>query len=669
MWPKSMQSISFFHKQFVAVVGVNILPLVIISGLLYSSFIEDYKDNLIEVMHSKISLLAATSSSALLFDDKQVATALLSSLEQYGAMRYAQIYDKNLNLFAEYKRAGQNIDMPIKDFNGSVFFKDQNIYLSHKIVMGDDSLGIILMSADTYSLKNQQQRYILIVSLVFLGSLILTYILNWRLQKRLTAPISELIALVGDVARQKKYHRRLDIRRNDEIGDLILGVNTMLDTIEKNEEQLYSRANYDELTKLPNRHLLNERLAHGISAAGRNKSEIALLFLDLDRFKIINDSLGHTVGDELLVQVAVKLVGILRKSDSVFRWGGDEFVMVLENIQHLEGIEVIVRKIILELCKPSMVGSHLLHVSACIGIARFPQDGEDGLSLLKHADISMYQAKAQGAGNYSYFNRDMLKDSVQRLTLEIQIHKAFEEKQFFLMYQPQFCVNSGHLIGFEALIRWKRDGEFVSPEQFLTIVEDVGLMDQLSLWVLEQACTQSVSWQKAGFAPLKMAVNLPASFIMRPRCLEDICSILEKTSLAPEFLEVELTENTFLDSTLVAVSVLKALKDLGVSIAIDDFGTGYSCMSYLQYLPIAILKIDGSFISGLGQSQANDGIVQSIITLGKSLNMSLVAECVETEKQLSILKDMQCEIIQGYLYSEPLVAADATSFIRSRAEV
>ena len=309
MWPKSMQSISFFHKQFVAVVGVNILPLVIISGLLYSSFIEDYKDNLIEVMHSKISLLAATSSSALLFDDKQVATALLSSLEQYGAMRYAQIYDKNLNLFAEYKRAGQNIDMPIKDFNGSVFFKDQNIYLSHKIVMGDDSLGIILMSADTYSLKNQQQRYILIVSLVFLGSLILTYILNWRLQKRLTAPISELIALVGDVARQKKYHRRLDIRRNDEIGDLILGVNTMLDTIEKNEEQLYSRANYDELTKLPNRHLLNERLAHGISAAGRNKSEIALLFLDLDRFKIINDSLGHTVGDELLVQVAVKLVG------------------------------------------------------------------------------------------------------------------------------------------------------------------------------------------------------------------------------------------------------------------------------------------------------------------------------------------------------------------------
>lgn len=663
MLPKS---ISFFHKQLIAVVGINILPLVIMSGLFYSSFINDYKDNLIEVMHSKISLLAATSSSALLFNDKQVATALLSSLEQYSATRYAQIYDTNLNLFAEYKRPRQSIDMPVEDFDDVAFFKNQNIYLSHQIVIGDEDLGVIVISADTNSLKNQQQRYILIAMLVFLCSLILTYVLNWRLQKLLTAPISDLIELVGYVADEKKYHKRIVNIRNDEIGDLILGVNTMLDTIEKHEKQLYNRANYDDLTQLPNRHLLTERLTHGINAANRHKTEIALLFLDLDRFKIINDSLGHTVGDELLVQIATKLVSTLRKSDSIFRWGGDEFVMVLENIQQVEDIETIVSKIIKELCQPSKVSGHLLHVSTSIGIARFPQDGEDSLSLLKHADISMYQAKANGPGHYRYFNRAMLNDSVKRLTLEMQIHKAFEENQFFLVYQPQLSIDNEHVLGFEALIRWKCDGNFVSPEQFLPTVEDLGLMSQLSLWLLEQACIQNVSWQSAGFSPVKIAVNLPASFIMQPRCLKDIYSILTKTGLNPKFLEIELTENTFLDSTSIAVSVLQALKDLGISIAIDDFGTGYSCMSYLQDLPIGTLKIDGSFVKGLGLSQREDGIVQSIITLGKSLNMVLVGECVETVQQLTILKNMQCDIIQGYLFSKPLAVDDATSFLASR---
>lgn len=663
---KSIKSFSFFHKQVIAVVGINILPLVIMSTLLYSNFIDGYKDNLIEVMRSKITLLAATSNSALLFDDKQAATALLSSLKQYRATRFVQIYDVNMNLFAEYKRPGQSVDMPIEDFSNEAFFKNQNIYLSHQIVMGDDNLGVILISADTNSLKKQQQRYILIAILVFVGSLLLTYLLNWRLQKLLTAPISDLIGLVGYVASKKKYHKRLGNKRNDEIGDLILGVNTMLDTIEKHEKQLYTRANYDDLTKLPNRHLLNERLSHGINAASRNKSEIALLFLDLDRFKIINDSLGHPVGDKLLVQVAVKLVKTLRKSDSVFRWGGDEFVVVLENIQQIEDIEVIVRKIIDELCKPSKVAGHLLHISTSIGIARFPQDGEDSLSLLKHADISMYKAKAKGPGQYSYFNRDMLNDSVQRLTLEMQVHKAFEEKHFFLMYQPQLSNNGEFIVGFEALIRWKCDGVFVSPEQFLPIVEDVGLMGQLSLWVLEQACAQNVSWQKAGFAPGRIAVNLPASFIMQPQCLEYIYAILEKTGLAPEFLEVEITENTFLDPTSDAISVLQALKNVGVSIAIDDFGTGYSCMSYLQDLPIGTLKIDGSFINGLGLSQANDGIVQSIITLGKSLDLVLVGECVETKEQLNILNNMQCDFIQGYFFSKPLMIDNATSFLASR---
>ena len=655
--------VSFFYKQLFAVMGINILPLLIMSGLLYSNFINDYQNNLIEDMNSKINLLAATSRSALIFNDNEAGNVLLSSLKKYKATRYVQIYNTDMELFAEYKRVGQVIDLPVKDYKNNAFFKNENVYLSQRIMMGDDYLGVIVLSADTKSLNVQKNNYLLISSSVLFASLIMAFILNWQLQKRLTAPILELINLVGYIAENKSYHKRLDTHRGDEIGELILGVNTMLDTIETHERQLFQRANYDELTQLPNRHLLMERLSHGIHAAKRSKTEIALLFLDLDRFKIINDSLGHRIGDELLVQVAAKLSNTLRKSDSISRWGGDEFVILLENVEGVFHIEHIIKKIILELCRPMVVEDHLLHVSTSIGVARFPKDGKDSLSLLKHADISMYKAKEKGLGKHEYFERDMLNDSVQRLTMGMQVHKALENTDFFLVYQPQVAVDSECIVGFEALIRWNLNGRFVPPTEFLPVIEEVGLMYELSLWILAQACKQNKMWQRAGFSPVTVAVNLSASFIMHPDCVENIQSTLTDTGLAPKYLEIELTENTFINSRITAVSVLRTLQAIGINIAIDDFGTGYSCMSYLKDLPIGTLKIDGSFITGLGQSQANEGIVQSIITLGKSLDMMIVAECVETEQQRCILHNMQCDIIQGYLFSPPLIVDDAASYL------
>lgn len=667
MNPLQKKRSGFFYKQLIAIVGINILTLFIMSGLLFSNFIAAYEDNLKEVMRSKITLLAATSASALVFGDQESAATLLSSLKEHTATRYVQMYNADQQLFAEYRRSGQLVDVDIDDYESDAFFKNKNIYLSQPILMNGEYLGVIVISADTNSLNEQKNRYILIASTVLFISLVLAYLLNWQLQKRLTAPISDLINLVSYVAKNKKYHRRLDSARDDEIGDLTLGVNTMLDTIEAHETQLFQRANYDELTQLPNRHLLMERLTHGINTATRNKTEIALLFLDLDRFKVVNDSLGHRVGDELLVQVAGKLVNTLRKSDSISRWGGDEFVMLLENIKDVEDIDNIVEKIVEELAKPTMTGGHLLHVSTSIGIARFPQDGDDSVSLLKHADISMYRAKAQGPGKFEYFNPTMLNDSVKRLTLEVTVHEAFAKKDFFMVYQPQVAVASGNVVGLEALIRWNFGGSFVPPDEFLPVIEEVGLMHDLSLWVLEQACQQNVDWQNAGFPPVSIAVNLSPSFILHVDCAEKVQSILRKTGLAAKYLEIELTENTFIGSGLAAVSVLKSLRDIGVIIALDDFGTGYSCLSYLKDLPIGTLKIDGTFIQGLGVSQANDGIVQSIITLGKSLGMTLVAECVETEQQRNLLEHMECDIIQGYLYSKPLSAADAASFLMAQS--
>ena len=655
--------IGFFGKQLFGAVVINIITLLIMSALLYSNFINDYKNNLMDSMASKVNLLADSSVSALLFDDQQSAKDILFTLEQNPSIRYAQIYDRNNQLFAEFTRPGQIIDNIPLDPSNTAFFKGNNFYSLRQIIKDNEFLGVILISANTDTLAVQKKKYILTAGILLLSSFLLACIFNWKLQQKLSAPIKDLINLVVYVAKYKRYHKRLDNKSADEVGDLILGVNAMLDTIQINESQLYERANYDELTKLPNRHLFMERLSQAIKNADRNKTEIAVLFLDLDRFKIINDSLGHSVGDQLLVQVTAKILPTVRLSDTVCRWGGDEFVLLLDNINQSENIQFVIEKIIKVLSSPNIIGNHSLHVSTSIGIACYPNDGRDAMSLLKHADISMYKAKAEGPGKFKYFNSSMLDGSVKRLTLELKVRKAFEENEFFLVYQPQLSGKTKTLVGFEALIRWKCDGKFISPEEFLPIIEEIGLMYDLSLWVLKQACEQNVSWQRAGLKPISIAVNLPASFILRPESMEKVLEIITVTGLAPEYLEVELTENTFLDARENAVLVLNSLVDLGVSVALDDFGTGYSCLAYLQYIPVKKLKIDGAFIKELGRNEANEAIVQSIIMLGKGLKMSIVAECVETEEQLSILRDMDCDVIQGYLFSKPLIADEAASFI------
>jgi len=655
--------IGFFGKQLFGAVAINIITLLIMTALLYTNFIDHYKNDLMNTMASRVGLLSDSSVSALLFDDQQSGKDILLNLKQNPSIRYAQIYDRNNQLFAEYISTGEVIDLIPENVKNTSFFKGNNFYNLQQVIRDNEYLGFILISANTNTLVDQKKRYVLIATILLLCSLVLACIFNWKLQQKLSAPIKDLINLVVYVAKYKRYHKRLDNKSTDEVGALILGVNAMLDTIQTNESKLYERANYDELTKLPNRHLFMERLSQAIKNADRNKTGIAVLFLDLDRFKIINDSLGHSVGDQLLVQVTAKILPMVRLSDTVCRWGGDEFVLLLDNVNNSEDTQFIIEKIVEVLSSPNIVGNHSLHISTSIGIACYPNDGQDAMSLLKHADIAMYKAKAEGPGKFKYFNTSMVDGSVKRLTLELKVRKAFEENEFFLVYQPQLTGSTKTLVGFEALIRWKCDGKFISPDEFLPIIEEIGLMYDLSLWVLRQACEQNVSWQQAGLKPLSVAVNLPASFILHPESIEKMLAIIIATGLAPEYLEVELTENTFLDAREKAVSVLNSLVDLGVSVALDDFGTGYSCLAYLQYIPVKTLKIDGVFIKELGRNEANEAIVKSIIMLGKGLEMSLVAECVETQEQLSILKDMDCDVIQGYLFSKPLPADEATNFI------
>ena len=699
MWTKNARPKSFFRKQFLVIVGINMLSLALASGLLFSNFVNDYTDNLINIARTKGLLLSSASTSALLFNDKQTATANLAFLQHYPATRYAQIFDTNYRLFAEYVRKGQAVPPFDKGLSFGGSFSNNNMYWYASIDMDEQALGYILIVTDTESLQAQQERYALIIILVFIVSLLLAYILNWHMQKRLTTPISQLINLVSNVAQERQYNKRLTLNRNDELGDLFRGVNIMLETIEQHKtqlqgdsarlenlvtlrteqlqqhsdrlenvvqlrtEQLYNRANFDALTQLPNRHLLADRLSHGIVKSRRESKMLVLMFLDLDRFKVINDSLGHSVGDQLLSHVAERLSRVVRETDSVARWGGDEFVMLLEQITSHDSIVKIAEEVVHSLDAPILVGGHELYISASIGIAIYPQDGEDPVSLLKHADISMYKAKERGLGEYCFFHSDMLVQSVERLSLENQLRSALEKQQFFLVYQPQICIISGKVVGVEALIRWQNGPVVISPLLFLPLADEIGLMHQITQWVLNEACQQNRCWQQAGLPKIRVAVNFPVSALLHAKCLEDIQKALKTSSLDAQYLEIEITEDSFMSSTKKAIDVLQQLQDLNIQIAIDDFGTGYSSLSYLRDLPVNALKIDGSFIQGLGQTQANDGIVQSIITLGKSLNLLVVGECVEDQAQLDILSRMECDVLQGYFFSKPLKSFEMAEYL------
>ena len=674
---------SYFRKQLWMVIGVNFLSLLVAGIFLFSSFVTDYQDNLVDVTNTKLSMLSASSTSALLFNDNLAAETVLASLSQSPGTRFAKIYDAQMQTFAEFNRDAQADAVNPDTLQLGVTFNDDNLYIFRPISLDNETLGYILISADTDSLHHQQIRYAKIFVVVFAISLLIAYALNWRLQTLLSAPINKLVDLVTQVARDRNYQHRIEVTHKDEIGVLSHGVNGMLDTIEEHKrqlqensnrleslvalrtEQLFQRANYDALTQLPNRHLLIDRLDHGIDNALRENSKIALMFLDLDRFKVINDSLGHTIGDLLLKQVAKNLGELVESVDSVCRWGGDEFVILVEHVEEQTHVESLAQQIISHLSVPMDISGHQLHISTSIGIALFPRDGVDSTTLLKHADISMYRAKDRGPGQFCFFDGTMLDDSINRLSMESMLRQAIEEQQFHLVYQPQICLNTDTICGFEALIRWSHEGELIPPSEFLPVVEEIGALNNLSVWVINQACRQNAQWVKSGLIEAPVAVNLPASFIVLPNCAELIEKSLVESGLAPQLFEIEITENTFVASTEGTIHTLERLKSIGVSIAIDDFGTGYSCMSYLRDLPVSRLKIDGSFIQILGENEANDGIVKSIITLGKSLQLMTVGECIETEVQKALLRDLGCDLGQGYFHSKPLSGKDVENFVQS----
>jgi diguanylate cyclase (GGDEF)-like protein/PAS domain S-box-containing protein len=421
--------------------------------------------------------------------------------------------------------------------------------------------------------------------------------------------------------------------------------------------QMTHSAHHDVVTDLPNRLLLNDRITQSISLAHRQSRPFAVLFLDLDHFKKINDSLGHAAGDELLQSISKRLSRCVRASDTVSRQGGDEFAVLLPEITHAEDAAKCAAKIITAFHAPHIIEGRSVHIGASIGISLYPEDGIDAETLIKNADMAMYHAKERGRGNFQFFEAEMNLKAVERQSMESELRRALEENEFLLHYQPKVNLETGEITGVEALIRWEPpDRGLVPPSQFVPIAEDCGLIIPIGRWVMREACTQARAWQDAGLRHLRMAVNVSAVEFRERGFVENIRTILSDTGLEARYLVLELTERVLMANAKSTAAVLDELKAMGVHLAVDDFGTGYSSLSYLRQFPIDVLKIDQSFVQQITSNTDDSTIIPAIINMGRSLKHIVIAEGIETDEQRAYLQFHHCNEGQGFLFSRPVAA-------------
>jgi diguanylate cyclase (GGDEF)-like protein/PAS domain S-box-containing protein len=430
-------------------------------------------------------------------------------------------------------------------------------------------------------------------------------------------------------------------------------------------EKMSYLAEHDYLTDLPNRLLLTDRVTQALNSAKRKQTRIAILYIDIDHFKKINDTLGHEIGDQLLRLLSHKLLGCIRSMDTLSRQGGDEFVILLSEFDSPVTPAEIAEKLLKETGSTFNIGLHELNVSASIGIAIYPEDGENPDMLMKNADAAMYFAKAQGRNNYQFFTKELSKKIAEQVELENRLLKAVNQNEFKLVYQPKVCLKTGKIIGAEALIRWHHpENGLVSPDVFIPIAEETGLIKPIGKWVLREACHQNKKWQLEGLPPIIIAINVSAVELKEVNFLEQVSKILMSTGLAPEFLELEVTETVAIEGDETGIKDLLALKELGVRLSIDDFGTGYSSLSYLKRLPIDTIKIDKSFVRDIKLDANDAAIVTAIIKMSHSLNFKVIAEGVETLDQLQYLKTFECDEMQGYYVSKPVTAEEFSKLLR-----
>jgi diguanylate cyclase (GGDEF)-like protein/PAS domain S-box-containing protein len=445
-----------------------------------------------------------------------------------------------------------------------------------------------------------------------------------------------------------------------------IGVQNDITETKRYQDELERQANYDALTGLPNRSLLQDRLKQAIAFAQRQNHSVAVAFIDLDRFKFINDSLGHNAGDRLLQTVAERIKSCLRQFDTVARYAGDEFVLVLYDQLSEETISALLQRVLDNVSKPFQIDKQDVYVTCSIGVSVFPQDGREVGALLKNADAAMFRAKERGRNNFRFYTAEMNSRVAEHLSLETDLRRALERGELLLHYQPQVDLPSGRIVGAEALARWQHPQKgMIAPGRFIPLAEETGLILPLGEWVLQTACTQNKAWRDAGLPPVTMSVNISVRQFMRKDLIESLAKVIEASGLDARQLELEVTESLIMHNAEEFVATLRKLRAIGIKLAIDDFGTGYSSLNYLKQLPVDRLKVDQSFVRDIFKDAGGATIAEAIITLGHSLGLKVIAEGVETGEQLDFLRHKLCDEFQGYYFSRPLPADKFTALLQA----
>lgn len=643
-----------------------------------------------ETLQAQAEIVSKNTIAALMFSDPDAAHRNLLSLQQHPDLVLAVLYDNEGTPFASYPAEPDSVPALPEHRSGLL---EDNLYVVQPIQMDQELLGYTLLISDLSSLNNKQLQQLGIVVVVFFLSLIVAVLLSRRVQRVISDPISELAHAVRTITLTKRYDLRIERRSEDEIGGLAQDFNRMVEQVQHRDNELQQarqelenkvrertaelleltrklehQAYHDSLTGLPNRTTFDSSLQKAINYCSHRQEGLTVMFLDLDRFKDINDSLGHDMGDQLLIEISRRLKGCLRSSDILARLGGDEFA-VLAMGTCPETASGIAGKLISTIQHPIPIDGYKLQVTTSIGISIYPTDGEDAATILKHADMAMYAAKEAGKNQFRFFAAQMNQQSERRLQLEHKLQSAIRNNLFELYYQPKWCCKTDTIIGVEALIRWQDHEEgFISPAEFIPLAEDCGLISAIDHWVINTACQQIGQLQaQPDILRFSLSVNCSPANLIQQDLYQRIEQVLTDTAFPARQLELEITETVVATENSSLLRQLQAIRDLGVSISIDDFGVAYSSLSRLKKLPITTLKIDRSFVQDIGLDQDDEVIVKTVIDMAHNLNLSVVAEGVETQQQYQFVTEHGCDQVQGFFLGKPMPLAQLASLLQQNS--
>lgn len=611
----------FNRSQMLGVVLGLVLGVISLLAVEYFTL----RERLVDELREQASIISENSLASLLFMDEVSAKQVLKTLSSSPDIDAAALYAKDGRLFAQYLLKGNVLSHqnPVKSSLMSPRQQLNSTEIWQIIFSEGEVVGVIYIKANLKQLHQQLLWYFLTTALVLIATVSVAYVIFRKLQK----------------------------------------------AVELAEKRVDFVKGYDPITNLSNRHAFNQAFHKRLLTASEKNEKLGLLLMDLDSFRVINDSLGHHIGDHVLRMVTQRLQLTLSKGEVIYRVGGDEFAMIVEPLDHLDQptrMQFLISQFVMALSQPFDLYAERVYLGLSAGASIYPQHGTDTMTLFKAADAALYRAKKLGKNQFQIFSPEMHENSKTRLTLETELREALQKKQFELHYQPQVDLMTGELIGAEALVRWRHpERGLVSPLSFIPIAEETGLIIGIGAWVMRTACEQLHDWQSAGLKPIRVSVNLSGYQFSDPSLLDAIADILLETDINPDQLEIEITESVLMDNVEDTINRLKGIRSMGVHLAIDDFGTGYSSLSYLKRFPVERIKIDRSFVQDIPGDSDDVAITEATINMAKGLRIEVVAEGVETTDQVNFLREHRCQIAQGYYFSKPVEAKQMTEIIKT----